>query len=89
MILGVLVFFAIGIIGVTSCGDDVKDALGCVELASEYSTASYDYTANPTTTTCNDYKEAIQAYIDDCDQLTATEIATYQATLDELDCDNL
>ena len=81
--------FSIGIIGFSSCDEETKDALSCAKLAAEVSSTQSDYTNSPTKATCNDYKKALQDYIDDCDELAQTEIAAYQATIDALDCDAL
>ena len=89
LLLGVLALFSIGIIGITSCDEETKDTLSCAKLALEVSSTLSDYNANQTKITCNDYKDALQDYIDDCDELAQTEIDAYQATIDALDCDAL
>ena len=81
--------FSIGIIGFSSCDEEKKDALSCTKLYAELSEATTNYQLTPTKETCNDLKDAMQDYIDDCDELLQTEIDAYQVLIDELDCDAL
>ena len=86
LLFGLILVFSVAIVGVLSCDDEVKDTLNCTELAAKVSTAAAAFSANATASTCNDYKEAIQDYIDGCDILTDQEVADLELTLDGLDC---
>lgn len=86
LIIGIISIFIIGAIGFISCGDEVKDAITCADLSAKMVKAMNAYNDNPTSVTCNDYKDAIQDYIDDCDDLTQTQIEDLEITLDDLDC---
>ena len=88
ILLVAVVLFSISIIGISSC-DEEKDALSCAKLLTNMNDAYSDYLQTPTTSTCNDYKDALQDLIDDCDDLLQTQIDAYQASIDALDCDNL
>ena len=86
LLFGFILLFSVAIVGVISCDDEVKDALNCTELAAKVLEAEGDFSTNQTASTCNDYKNAIQNYLDDCDKISTEEINGLQETLDGLDC---
>lgn len=86
LLFGFILLFSVAIVGVLSCDDEVKDALNCTELAAEVASAAADFDTNPSTATCNDYKNAIQNYMDECDNLTTEEITGWEEIVDGLDC---
>lgn len=91
LLLSMFLFLAATSISVTSCSkdDDKVAAKSCTELLQDISSATADFTADPTTANCIAYKDAINAYIDGCDEITQEYIDLYTELLAGLDCDAL
>jgi len=69
---------------ITSCSED--NPVSCAAKLTEVTSASLDFSSNPTTTTCEAYKTALQDYIN-CDGVVDKQY--YQTELDNLDCSTL
>lgn len=76
-----------------SCKDDEEDcaatAAGLSDELTAMQNAALAYGLNPTTATCNAYRDATNAYLDEardlvnCPGLSATERAQYQQSIDD------
>ena len=84
LILGSLVVAFSFAIFATSCSSD--NPVSCAAKLTEVTSASLDFDANPSTTTCEAYKAALQDYIN-CDGIVDKQY--YQTELDNLDCSTL
>ena len=106
-----MLFISIGIVfflGFGSCGEDKNKDESCsaawgTELQDEinaFSNAAQAYSASPSLTTCNAYKNAAQAYVNalqpygECATLTGslrtnwqTALTNAQASVDAIECD--
>ena len=81
VLLGSLVvLFSLAVFTTTSC-----DEVDCTKKALEVTEAAKDFTSNPTSATCNAYKDALEDYID-CDGALAATKASYETALAALDC---
>ncbi len=89
LLLSMFLFLAATAVTFTSCDKDDDDDQ-CVELIQAASDASVAYSSNTDdAAACNAYKDAINAVIDGCDDLTDEEIVTFEFALAFLDCDDL
>jgi len=74
--------------GTTSCSDDVKNPVDCVQLLSDYTEAHTAYVQDPDNVDkCVTLKNAIEDYLDsDCPALTPQMRETLNQELDALNC---
>lgn len=91
----------VSFIGIGSCKKEEKDPDYCTgawttQISDELNavmSAAIAYSTNPTTTTCNSYKTAMQAYInalrpfENCTLWTAQDKTAFQEALDEAEQD--
>ncbi len=70
---------------ITTCSED--NPVNCTELALEYTEASLDYYAEPSTDNCVALKDAIEEYLDsDCRTLDGASRDELQLELEALPC---
>ncbi|HKL09217.1 MAG TPA: hypothetical protein VJ896_10615 [Bacteroidales bacterium] len=83
----VLTLFSLSV-GTTSCSDDVKNPVDCVQLLSDYTEAHTAYVQDPDNVDkCVTLKNAIEDYLDsDCPALTPQMRETLNQELDALNC---
>lgn len=82
--------FTFAALALASCGGDSCDADSVSESLNKFSAAFEAYAADETQENCEEYKSALQDYINevkDCDFVTQEEVDEAQDSLDNLDCD--
>jgi len=57
----------------------------CIELANNVTTTAQAYAADLSTSNCNAYKAALEAYIEGCN--TTADVSSFERELRELECE--
>jgi hypothetical protein len=58
----------------------------CDELSTAWSNAATAFGTTPSASTCEDYLNKLQDYMDGCAKLTPSERASLQSSIDNTDC---
>jgi hypothetical protein len=61
----------------------------CSELETDFSNALIAFLTSQTEANCNDYVDALRAYINGCGTLTPAQRATFEDEINQTDCSPL
>tara|TARA_B100000795_G_scaffold27128_1_gene18006 strand:+ start:620 stop:874 length:255 start_codon:yes stop_codon:yes gene_type:complete len=80
-----IIFLVIcAVLSLGSCDDQDAAVINCITTTADLATATDAYADDPSTENCNQYKEALQVFINNgCAQ---TNQDTFEALLDALPC---